>query len=74
MKEYKRQYRELEDATKQKISQSSKNKPKSEIHKQHISQAMIDYGETVEHRPNDETTVDDIIWFQHLSRGRVHQK
>ena len=32
MKEYKRQYRELEDATKQKISQSSKNKPKSETH------------------------------------------
>lgn len=31
MKEYKRQYRELEDATKQKISQSSKNKPKCEI-------------------------------------------
>ena len=32
MKEYKRQYRELEDATKQKISQNSKNKPKSETH------------------------------------------
>ena len=61
MKEYKRQYRELEDATKQKISQSSKNKPKSETHKQHISQAMIDYWETVEHRPDGETTMDDII-------------
>ena len=66
MKEYKRQYRELEDATKQKISQSSKNRPKSETHKpethkQHISQAMIDYWETVEHRPDDETTMDDII-------------
>ena len=60
MKQYKRQYRELEDATKQKISQSSKNKPKSEIHKQHIRQGMIDYWETVEHRP-DETTMDDII-------------
>lgn len=61
MKEYKRQYRELEDATKQKISQSSKNKPKSETHKQHISQAMIDYWQTVPNRPNDETTTDDIV-------------
>lgn len=60
MKDYKRQYRELEDSTKQKISQSSRNKPKSETHKQHIRQAMIDYWGTVEHRP-DETTMDDII-------------
>ena len=31
MKEYKRQYRELSDETKQKISNSSRNKPKSAI-------------------------------------------
>ena len=54
MKEYKRQYRELEDATKQKISQSSRNKPKSEQHKQHISQAMKDYWRGVPHKPDDE--------------------
>lgn len=62
MKEYKRQYRELEDATKQKISQSSRNKPKSEQHKQHISQGMIDYWQTVPHRPDEDgTTTDGIV-------------
>ena len=35
---YKRQFRELEQETKDKISQSSKNKPKSIQHRQHISQ------------------------------------
>ena len=62
MKNYKRQYRELDDATKQKISQSSRNKPKSEQHKQHISQAMIDYWQTVPSRSdNDDTTTDEIV-------------
>ena len=51
MNKYKRQYRELDDETKKKISASSKNKPKSEAHKRHISQAMADYWETVPHRP-----------------------
>lgn len=61
MNNNKRQYRELNDSTKQKISNSSRNKPKSEQHKQHISQAMIDYWQTVPNRPNDETTTDDIV-------------
>lgn len=62
MNNYKRQYRELDDSTKQKISNSSRNKPKSEQHKQHISQAMIDYWQTVPHRPNEDgTTTDDIV-------------
>lgn len=62
MKNYKRQYRELDDATKQRISQSSRNKPKSEQHKQHISQAMIDYWQTVPSRSdNDDTTTDEIV-------------
>ena len=56
MEKFKRQYRELDDETKQKISISSRNKPKSEIHKQHISQGMIDYWLTVPHRPNDNDT------------------
>ena len=40
---YKRQYRELDDQTKEKISISSRNKPKSEEHKEHISQGMERY-------------------------------
>ena len=53
MKEYKRQYRELSDETKQKISNSSRNRPKSEQHKQHISQGMKDYWQNVPNRPDD---------------------
>ena len=53
MKEYKRQYRELSDETKQKISNSSRNRPKSDQHKQHISQGMKDYWQNVPNRPND---------------------
>ena len=52
--QYKRQYRELEDDVKEKISQYSKNKPKSEDHKQHISQAMTKYWQTVPHKPSGE--------------------
>lgn len=53
MKEYKRQYRELSDETKQKISNSSRNRPKSDQHKQHISQGMRDYWQNVPNRPDD---------------------
>lgn len=60
-KKYKRQYRELDDATKKKISAATGGKPKSEIHKQHISQAMKDYWKKVEHRPYPQTTMDDLI-------------
>jgi hypothetical protein len=41
--QYKRQFRELDDETKQKISMSSRNKPKSEEHKEHIRQGMERY-------------------------------
>lgn len=51
MKAYKRQYRELDDTTKEKISQANRNRPKSEIHRQRISQAMKDYWKTIPHRP-----------------------
>ena len=62
MEKYKRQYREIDNETKQKISVSSKNKPKSETHKQHISQGMLDSWQTVPHRPdNDGTTTDEIV-------------
>ena len=53
MSNYKRQYRELDDETKMKISASSRGRHKSEQHKQHISQAMLDYWATVPHRPDD---------------------
>lgn len=52
--QYKRQYRELDDTTKEKISRSSQGKPKSDLHKQHISQAMKDYWRGVPHKPDDE--------------------
>ncbi len=57
MKEYKRQFRELDQETKQKISDSSRNRPKSDEHKKHISQGMIKYWETVPHRPEDNNEV-----------------
>lgn len=57
MKEYKRQFRELDQDTKQKISDSSRNRPKSDEHKKHISQGMIKYWETVPHRPDDNNEV-----------------
>ncbi len=53
MKKYKREYRQLSDETKSKISNSSKNKPKSESHKQHIKQSMLRYWSTVENKPNN---------------------
>lgn len=52
MKEYKRQYRQLDDETKQKISNSSRNRPKSDQHKQRISQGMKSYWESVPTNPN----------------------
>lgn len=60
MKEYKRQFRELDQETKQKISDSSRNRPKSDEHKKRISQGMIKYWETVPHRPEDNNEVSPI--------------
>ena len=53
MKQYKRQYRQLSDETKNKISTSTRNKPKSEIHKKHIQQSMLSYWRSVKDRPED---------------------
>ena len=50
MTEYRRQYRELGDETKAKIAQANRNRPKSEAHRQRISQAMKDYWAKVPHR------------------------
>ena len=57
MNDYKRQYRELDQETKQKISDSSRNKPKSEEHKKRISQGMLKYWEGVPHRPEENNDV-----------------
>ena len=53
MTEYKRQWRELSDEHKEKISMSSVNKPKSAEHRMHISQGLRDYWRTVPHKPED---------------------
>lgn len=45
--EYKRTCRELPYETKQKISMSLRNKPKSEEHREHISQGLRDYWQSV---------------------------
>ena len=57
MKEYKRQYRELSDETKQKISNSSRNRPKSSEHIERIRQGMQKYWSQVEHRPDENNEV-----------------
>ena len=54
MSEYKRQFRELSDETKDKISKSSKGKRKSFFHRQHISQALKNYWDTVPSRGNND--------------------
>lgn len=48
----KRQYRQLSDATKQKISQAMKGRGKSFTHKEKISQGMTEYWKTVPNRPD----------------------
>lgn len=60
-KNYKRQYRELEDTTIEKIRAAASGKPKSATHKQHISQAMTNYWRGVPHRPQTGITMNDLI-------------
>ena len=60
MKNYKRQYRQLSDETKNKISTSTKNKPKSAAHKQRIQQSMLRYWQTVPNKP-ESLTMDDYL-------------
>ena len=49
----KRQFRQLDQETKEKISRSCKGKIKSDLHKQHISQAMRKYWSQIPHKPTD---------------------
>lgn len=55
----KRQYRELSDATKQKISRKLKNQSKSEAHRQAISESMIMYWKEIPNKPKNEDRVED---------------
>ena len=49
----KRQYRDLRDDTKMRISQSLKGRSFSDSHKQAISDAMPQYWATIPYRPSD---------------------
>ena len=63
--EYKRQYRELDDATKQKIGDAVRGRSKSQSHRDKISRSMTEYWKTVPNRPADDenghTTMDELI-------------
>ena len=48
--EYKRQFRDLPDTTKQKISASTKGKAKSSTHQEHIRKGKMKYWYGVEGR------------------------
>ena len=50
---YKRQYRQLNDTTKQKISQSLRGRTKSGTHTQAISNVLKKYWATVTNQPNN---------------------
>ena len=49
----KRQFRQLNDDTKQRISQSLKGRGLSDSHKQAISNGMRAYWSTIPNKPND---------------------
>ncbi|MBO7139971.1 MAG: hypothetical protein J6W19_05295 [Prevotella sp.] len=49
----KRQFRDLRDDTKKRISQSLKGRSFSDSHKQAISNAMRQYWATIPYRPNE---------------------
>lgn len=57
---FKRQYRELSDDTKRRIQASSKGKPKSALHRQHIAQAMREYWKGVPNKA-EHTTMYDVL-------------
>ena len=49
----KRQYRQLSDETKAKISQSMRNKSKTPTHRENISNGLKDYWTTVPNKPTN---------------------
>ena len=53
-KTYKRQYREMDDATKKKISRTLTGRPKTDQHKQNISNGLKAMWEKIPHRPDSD--------------------
>ena len=53
--EYKRQYRQMDDATKMKISQSLKGRSKGLNHKANISTGLKKYWSQVPNKPSEES-------------------
>ena len=51
--EYKRQYREMDFATKMKISQALRGRGKSSTHKENISNGLKHYWQSVPNKPTD---------------------
>lgn len=64
-----RQFRELNDAVKRKISAATKGKPKSEEHKRHISQSMKDYWQSVPSK-SEHTTMQNFLNPKHNNMSR----
>jgi hypothetical protein len=54
MKEHKRKFRERDEVTKMKISNSLRNRTKSATHRQAISQGLKNYWETVPSMKNND--------------------
>lgn len=54
----KRQFRELSDETKAKISQSMRNKSKTSTHRENISNGLKNYWTTVPNKPTNEEVGD----------------
>ena len=52
-----RTYRQLNDATKQRISQKLKNRTLSESHKQAIADSMRAYWKTIPNKPNENNEI-----------------
>lgn len=50
----KRKYRELDDATKQKISQALTGRSKSFSHRENIKNGLVKYWETIPNKPTGE--------------------
>lgn len=53
---YKRQYRQMDDTTKQKISQALRGRTKSVTHAQSISDGLKNYWKQVPNKPNNNET------------------
>lgn len=53
---YKRQYRQVDDTTKQKISQALRGRTKSATHAQSISTGLKNYWKQVPDKPNNNET------------------